>query len=660
MTNNSLLKYSLATLLLFPLHSFEQTIATEQAKSATTFTRQLNESVYSSLNFADSTDFQDARKGFIATLDSGIIRNAAGNIIVNENDYNFIQGKAPATVNPALWRQAKVNDINGLFKITDGVYQVRGFDASNIVFIQTKSGYIVIDVLTNASTAKAAFDIVKKYVGDKPVLAVITTHSHADHFGGIEGIANAADIASGKIKYITPTGFYEEAVSENVLLGNVMRRRADYQFGGELQPSVTGQIDVGLGKSFLGGGKSTLLQSTVQIDSTNQTITIDGTQLIFQLTPNSEAPAELTLYLPSKKIFFGAELVSHTLHNVLTPRGAKDRDAKSWAHYIDQAIDLFGDNTEIVVPAHTWPVYGHDRSITFLEKQRDLYKYIHDQTVHLANQGLNKEEIAETIKLPAELSKEWYDQDFYGTVKHNSKAVYQYYLGWWDGNPADYNPLPQTESAKKYVEWMGGEDAVLKRAKESYAKGEYRWVAQVLKNVVFANPANQAAKNLQADAFEQLAYQSESGIWRDLYLSGAKELREGVAPSKGNLPGASYKFFSGLTPQAIFDFLSITVDGTKAAGKDISLRFIFPDQHTNILVYLKNGVLHQTTAKPNVDADFTLTISKEKFAQLLSDKDKARDILFSDGVSFTGDPFKFKELAETFEPFNPNWNIVTP
>jgi alkyl sulfatase BDS1-like metallo-beta-lactamase superfamily hydrolase len=357
MTNNSLLKYSLATFLLFPLHSFEQTIATEQAKPATTFTTQLNESVYSSLNFADSTDFQDAHKGFIATLDSGIIRNDAGAIIVNENDYAFIQGKAPATVNPALWRQAKINDINGLFKITDGVYQVRGFDAANIVFIQTKNGYIVVDVLTNANAAKAAYDIVKKYVGDKPVIAVITTHSHADHFGGIEGVVSAADIASGKVKYITPTGFYEEAVSENVLLGNAMRRRASYQFGTNLQPSATGQIDVGLGKAFLGGGASTLLQSTVEIDSTNQTLTIDGTQLIFQLTPNSEAPAELTFYLPSKRIFFGAELVSHTLHNVLTPRGAKDRDAKSWAHYIDEAIDLFGDKTDIVVPAHTWPVY---------------------------------------------------------------------------------------------------------------------------------------------------------------------------------------------------------------------------------------------------------------------------------------------------------------
>jgi alkyl sulfatase BDS1-like metallo-beta-lactamase superfamily hydrolase len=660
MNNKSLLFYSLVTCILLPVSSFEQTVSPEQTKPASDFTTQMNNAVYTSLNFSDSADFQDARKGFIATLDSGIIRNDAGAIIVNENNYSFIQGKAPATVNPALWRQAKINDINGLFKITDGVYQVRGIDAANIVFIQTKNGYIVVDVLTNANAAKTAYDLVKKYVGDKPVLAVITTHSHADHFGGIKGVVKEEDIVSGKVKYITPAGFYDEAISENVLLGNAMRRRASYQFGTNLKPGETGQIDVGLGKAFLGGGTSNLLQSNTAIDSTNQTITIDGMQLIFQLTPNTEAPAELTFYLPAKKIFFGAELVSHTLHNVLTPRGAKDRDAKSWAHYIDEAIDLFGDQTDIVVPAHTWPVYGHDRSITFLEKQRDLYKYIHDQTVHLANQGLNKEEIAETIKLPEELSKEWYNQDFYGTVKHNAKAVYQYYLGWWDGNPADYNPLPQTESAKKYVEWMDGEDAVLKRAKESYAKGDYRWVAEVLKNVVFANPANQQAKNLQADAFEQLAYQSESGIWRDLYLSGAKELREGILPAKPTTPETAFKFFNGLTLEALFDFLSIAIDGNKAAGKDISLRFIFPDQNKNILVYLKNGVLHQTTNKPNADADFTLTIPKEKFAELLSHPDEGRSILFSEGVSFQGNPFKFRELASTIEPFNPNWNIVTP
>jgi len=654
--NQTITTFAMATLLLGSLQSFSQ----EQAKPASAVTKKVNESVYTTLNFLDTTEWVDARNGFIATLDSGLIYNPQGKVVVRESDYAFISGKAPASVNPALWRHAQINNLNGLFKIAEGIYQVRSFDIANIAFISTNTGYIVVDPLTNASASKAAFDLVKKYAGDKPVIAVITTHSHGDHYGGIEGVAAAADIASGKVKFITPKGFYEEAVSENVLLGNAMLRRAGYQFGSSLPRNEYGQIDVGLGKAFLGGGKTSLLQPNVEISKTNETLNIDGVDFVFQLTPNTEAPAELTFYLPARKVFFGAELVTHSLHNILTPRGAKTRDARAWAHYIDEAIDLFGDKTEIVVPAHTWPVYGHAKSLDFLEKQRDLYKYIHDQTVHLANKGLNKEEIAETIQLPAELGKEWANQDFYGTVRHNSKAVYQYYLGWWDGNPADYNPLPQVDAAKKYVEWLGGEEAVIKKAKDSYIKGEYRWVAEVLKHVVFANPDNQLAKNLQADAFEQLGYQSESGIWRDLYLTGAKELREGTPVSKNNLTGSGVRAFNNLTPEAIFDYLSIAIDGNKAAGKELILRFIFPELQKNILVYLKNGVLHQHANKLDITADFTLSISKEKFAEILSNPDKGREILFSEGVSYEGDPFKFKELASYIEPFNPNWNIVTP
>ena len=649
----TVIAYTIAPLLLGTVKLSAQ----EKPKPATLFTQKANEQVYNSLDFSDKAEWDDAKRGFIATVDSGLVYNEQGKLVVRESDYDFIKGKAPVTVNPALWRHAQINDLNGLFKITDGIYQVRSFDIANIAFIETKTGYIVVDPLTNASASKAAYDLVKKHVGDKPVIAVVTTHSHGDHYGGIEGVVKAEDIASGKVKYITPAGFYEEAVSENVLLGNVMIRRAGYQFGAALPKNEYGQIDVGLGKAFLGGGKSSLLQPNVQISKTNETLNIDGVDFIFQLTPNSEAPAELTFFLPQKRVFFGAEIVSHTLHNVLTPRGAKTRDAKSWAHYIDEAIDIFGDKTDIVVPAHTWPVYGHERSIDFLEKQRDLYKYIHDQTVHLANKGYNKEEIAEAIKLPDELAKEWGNQDFYGTVKHNSKAVYQYYLGWWDGNPAEYNPLPQVEEAKKYVEWLGGEEVVLRKAKESFDKGEYRWVAEVLKHVVFANPYNQQAKNLQADAFEQLGYQSESGIWRDLYLTGAKELREGAPTTKSNL---GISALTNLTPEAIFDYMSIELDGTKAAGKELALRFIFTDLNKNILVYLKNGVLHQNGNKPNVPSDFTLTITKAKFAELLLNPEKGREILFSEGVSFEGNPFKFKELAEYTEHFNPNFNIVTP
>jgi len=628
-------------------------------KPASSFTQKANEAIYSKLNFDDDADFADAKRGFIATLTDGKILSKTGNVVINHNDFAFIKGKSPATVNPALWRQAQLNNINGLFKITDGVYQVRSFDIANISFIQTKTGYVVIDALTVGESSAAAYDLVKKHVGDKPILAVIVTHSHGDHYGGLEGLVSAEDIKSGKVKFITPKGFYEEAISESVLLGNVMRRRAGYQFGLGLEKSEKGQVDVGLGKPFLSGGSSSLLQPNLEIEKTGQTLNIDGLDLVFQLTPNSEAPAELTVFAPTQKVFFSAEIASHTYHNVLTPRGAKTRDAKAWSGYLDEAIDLFGEKTEFIVPSHTWPVYGHEKGITFLEKQRDLYKYVHDQTVHLANKGLNPAEIAEEIKLPAELAKEWYNRDFYGTVKHNAKATYQFYLGWWDGNPAEYDKLPQVDAAKKYVEWFGGEAAVLKKANESYQKGEYRWVAEVLKHVVFANPENVAAKNLQADAFEQIAYQSESGIWRDLYLTGAKELREGVVKPKNPLDRGT-AFLSNLTPEAIFDYLSVGIDGTKAAGKELNLRFVFPELDKNILVYLKNGVLHQSSTRPNVEAEFTLVIPKVKFVELLANPGKGREILTSQGVAFQGNPFKFQELASYLEPANPFWNIVTP
>jgi alkyl sulfatase BDS1-like metallo-beta-lactamase superfamily hydrolase len=622
----------------------------------------VNSAVYSQLNFDDTTDFVNARRGFIATLDSGIVYNDSHNAIINTGEYNFLKGKAPATVNPALWRHAEVNTINGLFKVTYGIYQVRSFDVAVETFIQTDNGYVVVDPLTNKEAARAGFALVKKYVGDKPVLAVISTHSHADHYGGVEGIVSAEDIRSGKVKYIVPSGFYQEAISENVLLGNAMIRRASYQFGLGLPRNETGQVDAGLGKAYIGQrGTSSLLEPNVQITKTGETVTIDGLEIIFEIAPGTEAPAEFYFFVPKYHAFCPAENANQTLHNLLTPRGAKVRDAKSWAADLDEAIDLFGSKTDVIFLTHGWPIFGHDKSIEFLEKHRDLYKYIHDQTVHLANKGLDMEEIAETIKLPEELSREWYNRDFYGTVRHNSKAVYQFYLGWWDGNPANYNKLPETEAAKSYVEYMGGEKAVVDKARQSYAKGDYRWVAEVLKHVVFANPNNYDARNLQADAFEQIAYQSESGIWRNLYLSGAQELRQ-----KGNVSDNPLKlnrgsrFFQSLTVEALFDYLSIAVDGQKAAGKDISIRFIFPDVNKNVLVYLKNGVLHQSQTKSNLEAELTLTISKSKFAEGLADPAKFSQILFSDDVKKEGKIIAFKELFESLEPFNPNWNIVTP
>ena len=657
-------KYFFILFILFSASVYGQKTSDNKAKAASSFTQKANEGVYSQLNFADSLEFEDARRGFIATLDSGIIYNSAHQQVVNTKDYNFIQGKAPATVNPALWRHAKLNNINGLFKVVDGIYQVRSFDVAVVTFIQTNTGYIVVDPCTNAAASSAAYNLVKKHVGDKPVLAVITTHSHGDHYGGIEGVVNAADVKSGKVKYIVPVGFYNESVSENVLLGNVMMRRAGYQFGAGLPRNETGQVDAGLGKAYIGAsGSSSLLEPNIEITKTGETINIDGIDIVFQLAPGTEAPAEMYFAVPKYKAFCPAENANRTQHNLLTPRGAKARDSRAWAQDLDDAINLFGDQTEVVFLTHGWPIWGHARSIDYLEKQRDLYKFIHDQTVFLANKGLDMEEIAEAIKLPKELGQEWYNRDFYGTIRHNSKAVYQFYLGWWDGNPANYNKLPETESSVKYVAFMGGEKAVLAKAQESYNKGEYRWVAEVLKHVVFANPKNQEARNLQADAFEQIAYQSESGIWRNLYLKGAEELRAGGNVSDPKAPVDSKRAgrsLQSLSAEAIFDYLSISIDGQKASGTNVSVRFIFNDVNKNILVYLKNGVLHQTQNRPNEKADLTLTMPKSKFIAGLAEPDKFREILFSDGVTRDGSLLVLRDLLGNVEKFNPNLNIVTP
>ena len=637
---------------------------TEAAKSkpATEYTKKANQALYSKLNLIDTTDFADAHRGFIATLDSGIIRNEENESVINLNEYSFVKGQAPTTVNPFLWQQAKLNNINGLFKVCNGVYQVRSFDLAVISFVETNTGYLVIDPCTNVAASSAAYKLIKKHIGNKPVVAVISTHSHSDHYGGIEGVASAEDIKSGKVKYIAPSRFIEESVSEGVLLGNAMGRRAGYQFGLSLPRNEVGLVDAGVGKSFLGRGRSSLLEPNISITKTGETINIDGVDVVFQLTPDTEAPANMHFFIPKYKILFPADNVFQTMHNLLTPRGAKVRDAKAWAHYIDEAIDLFGENIEVVNPSHNWPVYGHDKSIQFLEDQRDMYKYIHDQTIHLANQGLNMDEIAETIKLPEELSKNWYNKEFYGTIKHNSKAVYQYYLGWWDGNPANYDKLPDVEAAKHYIEFFGGEKAALKKARASYAKGEYRWVAEVLKHVVFANPANREARNLQADAFEQIAYQTESSIWRNLYLSGAVELRAEGNVSDRVIPSIqSFGQISKLTTDALFDYLSVALNGKKAEGKDISIRFIFPDVNENTLVTVKNGVLHHSVNKPNVKAELTLTIPKKTLLEGFVDPATlGKKILSKDGISYNGNIILLKDFFELIEIAKPNWNIVTP
>ena len=500
---------------------------TQAQEDATAMTRESNASVVQQLAFQDAEDFEDARRGFVATLPDATIRSAEGRVLWSLKDYEFLKGDPPPTVNPSLWRVARLNLNHGLFKVTDRIYQIRGFDISNMDIIEGDTGLIVIDPLVSAEVARAGLELYYQHRPRKPVVAVIYTHSHVDHYGGVKGVVSEDEVRSGKVKVLAPEGFLEEAVSENVFAGNAMGRRAIYMFGILLPKGERGQVDSGLGKTT-SVGTITLIPPTDSVKKTGETRTIDGVEMTFQMAPRTEAPAEFLIHFPQLRALCAAEDATHTLHNLYTLRGAQVRDAKSWWKALNESVVLFGDKTDVVFAQHQWPTWGQKKVIDYLKKQRDLYKYIHDQSLRLMNHGYTMLEVAEMVKLPSSLDREWYNRGYYGSVNHDVKAVYQRYLGWYDSNPANLHPLPPEEAAKKYVEFMGGPAAVIARARESFNKGEYRWVAQVMNHVVFADPENREARELQAAALEQLGYQAENATWRNEYLMGAHELRHGV------------------------------------------------------------------------------------------------------------------------------------
>ncbi len=572
--------------------------------------------------------------------------------------YGFLsEANAPATVNPSLWRQARLNMQNGLFQVTERIYQVRGFDISNMTIIEGDTGLVLIDPLTAMETARTALDLYYKHRLRKPVVAVIYTHSHADHFGGVRGVISEDDVKAGRVKVLAPEGFMEEAVSENVYAGNAMSRRAQYMYGFNLPRSVTAQVDAGLGKA-IAHGTLTLIPPTDLIARTGETRTIDGVQIEFLMAPGTEAPAEMLMYFPQWKALCTAEDATHNLHNLYTIRGAPVRDANQWWRALDQTIDRFGSRTDVLFAQHHWPTWGRDNIVTYLGKQRDGYKYIHDQSLRLANLGYVPTEIAERVRLPPSLASEWHLRDYYGTVNHNAKAVYQRYLGWYDANPANLNPLPPEDAGKRYVEFMGGAARVLEQARAAYARGEYRWVAEVVKHVVFADPSNQAARRLEADALEQLGYQTESATWRNAYLTGAAELRDG--PPKAGRRTASPDVLRAMTDTMFLDYLAISLNGDRAAGKTLALNWLQPDTGKRHALTVENGVFRYKANAEHAAPQATLTMPRAVLAGVLAGQTTLQAETQGGRARIDGDPQALGTWAALMDRFEPNFGVVTP
>lgn len=600
------------------------------AGNASPATVQANAQFAKALPLADPAGLEDAQRGLIARPE-GRITAADGRVITDFAAFGFVAGDAPPTVNPSLWRHARLNAQAGLFKVVDGVYQVRGFDIANMTLVQGRSGWIVIDPLTCQETASAALAFVRKHLGDRPVTALLYTHSHVDHFGGALGVLTPQQ--AREVPVIASAGFVEEATSENILVGTAMARRSFYQFGKNLDRSPTGLVDTGLGKA-VGYGRIGLLAPTDLITQPTEERVLDGVRFVFHNVPGAEAPAEMTFSIPALKVYGGAENLAQTLHNLLPVRGAKVRDALRWAGYLQDALDQLGD-AEVYVGQHNWPVWGHARIVDFITRQRDAYKYIHDQTVRLINAGLTPAEIAEQVRLPASLQGQFATRGYYGDVRHNVKAVYQFYLGAYDGNPAHLDPLPPVEMAKRYVALAGGADKALAAAQAAFDQGDYRWAAELLNHVVFADRGQQAARELLARTYEQLGYAAEAATWRNSYLTAAAELRNGP-PTQGVDRAAALDMLAQTPIERFLEAMAAGLDGPAAEGKDLKINLVFTDTHASYVLWIENAVLHHRRAEPAPDANATLALTQGFFLRMMAGTAGAKDMLTSDELKVTG------------------------
>ena len=615
-------------------------------KDATQTTIDSQAKVLALLDFEDKQEQEFAEKGLIAAPEELELKDESGKVVWSQKAYNFLDQEAPDTANPSLWRHTQMNHIYGLFEVTDGIYQVRGYDMTNITFIKGDTGWIVFDPLMSVECSQAAMELVNQELGERPVKAVVMSHPHIDHYGGIKGIISADD----DIPIIAPEYFEEHAVSENVYAGNAMGRRAGYQYGAFLEPGEQGSLAIGIG---MGQSKGTVsyISPNDLITTTGDTRTIDGITMEFQMTPGTEAPAEMNTWFADKKALWMAENCTATLHNLYTLRGAQVRDGNDWALYIMESIARYGKDVEVVFQAHNWPHWGNEEILEYMENTAAVYKFLNDQTLMYVNQGYTINEIANMIELPRDLEGNWYTRQYYGTVSHNAKAVYQKYMGWYDANPIHLAQLAPTESAKKYVEYLGDTQEVLKKAREDFAKGEYQWVAEITNVLVFADPTNQEARALCADALEQLGYAAESGPWRNVYLSGAKELREGTINDDKYWANGSNDTLMAMTPNMIFDFMGIRLDSNKAQDLNFTINFNFTEGKP-YLVTVRSGVLLYQEDVTDPDADLTLNISEKQMFAVMSGK--------LEGLEMTGNVEVLKSLLENMQTFEHFFNIIEP
>ena len=627
-------------------------------KPASSFTRDMQKKVLRSLPFDDRRSFENASKGFIATLDPLTIKRPDGSPVLDLSKFDFLYKEAPPTVNPSLWRQAQLTaQHTGLFEVVDGIYQVRAFDIANMTLIQGETGWIIVDPLTSSESSRAALELANEKIGHREVVAVIHTHSHADHFAGVFGVISPEQAENGSISIVAPEHFVDESLSENVIAGNAMGRRATYMYGNLLEPSETGFVSTGLGAA-LSLGTTGFAVPNDTIKETGETRIIDGIEFEFQMTPGTEAPAEFVFFLPQFSALCMSEITSHHLHNVYTPRGAQVRDALAWSEQINESIDRYGEKLTVQFASHHWPIWGQTEAIDYLEKQRDLYKYIHDQTMRLANKGFNKEEIAEQIELPDALGQEFFNRDYYGTVHHNSRAVYVKYLGYFDGNPATLYPLPRAESSEKYVEYMGGIEAMYRKALEDFNKGEYRWVAELLNHAVSVEPKHQASRSLLADTYEQLGYQSESAPWRNFYLCGAKELRHGVPT--GSIYSASEGTIRGMPLENLFKAMAVRLIPAKVDGLDLAINLNFTDLTDQFRLEIRNSVLRGFRNLAEKEAPTELVLSSINFKRMMSGLITAAELIKSDDMKIIGDAETLLPLPTYFDSFQRRFPLVIP